>query len=285
MNANFPVQTPKKILVADDNPDVIETIFQYFSDAHQPYELLNACNGAIAYQIAQEELPDLIIMDWEMPIMSGLEVIGHLKKLEETRHIPIIIATGVQTGDRNLEEALEGGAVDYIRKPFGRLELLARSKSAMRMAALHQKEKMLMQSVIDAQNRELSTIALQVAQKNELLEGIVKKLQPIAVKNTVVRTYLKDIQSGLNLDNQWEKFKLHFEKVHPQFFVRLQQKYPALTPNELKMCAYMKMNLSIKETMQILNISKKGLETARYRIKKKLALTPKEDLHKLIHQF
>ncbi|HAS44541.1 MAG TPA: hypothetical protein DCS93_28945, partial [Microscillaceae bacterium] len=66
MNANFPAQAPKKILVADDNPDMIETVFQYFSDAPQSYELLNACNGAIAYQIAHEELPDLIIMDWEM---------------------------------------------------------------------------------------------------------------------------------------------------------------------------------------------------------------------------
>jgi len=285
MNANFPAQAPKKILVADDNPDMIETVFQYFSDAPQSYELLNACNGAIAYQIAHEELPDLIIMDWEMPMMSGLEVTVHLKKHQETSHIPIIIATGIQIEDYNLEEALERGAVDYIRKPFGRLELLARSRSAMRIADLHQKEKMLMQSMIDAQNRELSTIALQVAQKNELLEGIVKKFQPMASSNSVVKKYLKDIQSGLNLDNQWEKFKMHFEKVHPRFFLRLQQKYPALTPNELKMCAYMKMNLSIKETMQILNISKKGLETARYRIKKKLALTPKEDLHKLIHQF
>ncbi|WP_299457858.1 response regulator [uncultured Microscilla sp.] len=275
----------KKILVADDNPAVIETIFQYFNDTRQPYELLNACNGSIAYQVAREELPDLIILDWEMPMLSGLEVIGYLKKQEETRHIPIIIATGAQIEDRNLEEALETGAIDYIRKPFSRIELLARSKAAMRMSALHQREKILLQSVIDAQNRELSTIALQVAQKNELLDGVVKKLQPIASKDNAIKSYLKTLQNGLSLDNQWDKFKLHFEKVHPHFFARLQQNYPVLSPNELKLCAYMKMNLSVKETMQILNISKKGLETARYRMKKKLNLKPKDDLPKLMQQF
>jgi CheY-like chemotaxis protein len=275
----------KKILVADDNPAVIETIFKYFTDTHQPYELLNACNGAIAYEVAREELPDLIIMDWEMPMLSGLEVMKYLKKHEETRQIPIIIATGTQIEDRNLEQALETGAIDYIRKPFGRLELLARSKAAMRMTALHQREKTLLQSVIDTQNRELSTIALQMAQKNELLEGVVKNFQPLATKDTSVRKFLKTLQNGLNLDNQWGKFKLHFEKVHPHFFTRLQKKYPVLSPNELKLCAYIKMNLSTKETMQILNISKKGLETARYRIKKKMCLTPQDDLPKLIQRF
>lgn len=192
---------------------------------------------------------------------------------------------GTQIEDCNLEEALEKGAIGYIRKPFSRVELLARSRAAMRLAAMHQREKTLLQSVIDAQNRELSTVALQIAQKNELLDGIVKKFQPIASQNQSVKAYLKQLQNSLNLDNQWEKFKLHFEKVHPHFFTRLQQTYPMLTSNELKLCAYMKMNLSAKEAMQILNISKKGLETGRYCIKKKLNLTPKDDLPKLIRQF
>lgn len=138
--------------------------------------------------------------------------------------------------------------------------------------------------MIDAKNRQLSSIALQVAQKNELLASVAKKLEPVATKNASVKACLKDIQNGLKLDNQWELFKLHFEEVHPQFFTRLQQMYPALTPNDLKICAYIKMNLSNKETRQILNLTTKGLETARYRIRKKMNLNPKEDLHRWIQQ-
>ncbi len=276
--------THKKILVADDDPQVIKIIFKYFTDTNHPYELLSASNGAIAHQIAQEEVPDLLILDWEMPILSGIEVMKYSRKTAHTRHIPIIITTGAQTEDHHLEEALKQGAVDYIRKPFSRLELLARAQSALCIAALRQQERNMMQSMIDAKNRQLSSIALQVAQKNELLASVAKKLEPVATKNASVKACLKDIQNGLKLDNQWELFKLHFEEVHPQFFTRLQQMYPALTPNDLKICAYIKMNLSNKETRQILNLTTKGLETARYRIRKKMNLNPKEDLHRWIQQ-
>jgi len=274
----------KKILVADDNPAILKTIFKYFSEANPAYEVLYAYNGAFAYQVASEELPDLIILDWDMPMLSGVEVITSLKKQEKTSEIPIIIITGVQIEDQNLEEALGKGAIDYIRKPFSRVELLARAKSALKLAELHQQQKNMMQSVIDAKNRELATIAIQVGQKNQILEDITQQLETITTKNAQIKKCLKTIQGNLNLDNQWEKFKMHFEQVHPHFFKSLQERYPRLTPNELKLCAYIRMNLSYKETMQILNISDKGLESARYRIKKKMSLSSENDLNRFIQR-
>jgi len=280
----LPSTIKQKILIVDDNPSIIKTISKYFTDTQEPYELLSARNGDIASQIAIKELPDLIIMDWEMPGFSGIEVMKYLKTITETRHIPIIMATGEQTEDYHLEEALKRGATDYIRKPFSRLELLARAQSALCIAALRRQEKNMMQSLIDAKNRQLSSIALQVAHKNELLINIAKKLEPLALKNALAKDCLKEIQSEMTLDNQWEVFKLHFDEVHPDFFIRLQQVYPSLTSNDLKICAYIRMNLSNKQARQILNLSTKGLETARYRLRKKMELTPQEDLNKLIQQ-
>lgn len=90
------------------------------------------------------------------------------------------------------------------------------------------------------------------------------------------------IRSDIRLDKQWGKFKLHFEEVHPNFFSVLEQKFPSLSENELRVCAYIKMRLNNTEIMSLLNLAPKGLETARYRIKKQMKLSKKEDLNEFI---
>ena len=189
---NYPLKnyTKPKILIADDNPAIVQTVFKCFSEHSQAYELLGAHNGETAYLIARDEIPDLVILDWEMPVMSGIEVLDCLQRHSETQDIPVIIATGVQIEESNLEEALSRGAVDYIRKPFSRIELISRAKAALRLADLHQREKQSMQSMIDHRNRELSTIAIQVAQKNEVLGDIEQRLKPLLARNTSLRTVL-----------------------------------------------------------------------------------------------
>lgn len=278
-------QPTKKILIADDDAGVIHTIFSLFEENHPNYELFQAPNGAIACQLATKECPDLVIMDWAMPVMNGIEAIAYLKKNELTRDIPVIMATGVKVQDEYLREALKTGAIDYIRKPINKVELMARSQAAIRLADLHKREKRLMQSVIEHKNRELSTLVIQVSQKNQILDDIYQKLLALNVKGQGMRTILKSVQNSMDWDNYWEKFKLHFEEVHPNFFANLQGHYQALSQNEQKLCAYIKMQLSNKEIAQILNISTRGLETARYRIKKKLNLTNQQDLNKFIQQF
>lgn len=284
MTANVYTSPKKKVLVADNDLTIIRTIFKYFESTNEPYELCKAYSGALTYQMALEEIPDLIIIDWEMAMLSGLEVITYLKKLKETQDIPVIITSALQMQAYDLKEALNQGAADYVRKPLNKVELLARARAAIRLAEMQKQQKQHLQTIIDTKNRELSTIVMQVAQKNQVLSETEKKLRPLTAQNTCLRKLLKTIQDNLRFDDQWEKFKLHFEQVHPHFFVNLQKTYKTLTPNELKLCAYIKMNLSHKEILQILNISTKGLETARYRIKKKLNLGAKNDLNKFIQQ-
>ena len=89
-------------------------------------EILNAGNGKMAVRVAEEELPDIIIMDWDMPEMNGIMAIKQLQADERTKHIPVIMCTGVMTSAENLQLALETGAIDYIRKPVDTLELKAR---------------------------------------------------------------------------------------------------------------------------------------------------------------
>lgn len=285
----------KTILIADDEPNVIKTMVQYFQKYQQNYNIYQAPNGKVAFQIACNKPLDLVILDWDMPVMNGLETIQHLKNQEKTKEIPIVVATGTMVKDIHLSEALEKGAVDYVRKPVNPLELVARIRSALRLSESYQKikeqkhqitdlylkEKELTQQVIDHKNRELSSNTIQLANKNSLLLEIQKLLQnPTSVDNK--NQILKLIQNDIRLNKQWERFKLHFEEVHPQFFNKLEKCFPSLSESELKICAYIKMRLDNKEIMSLLNLAPKGLETARYRIKKQMKLSKKEDLNEFV---
>lgn len=88
----------------------------------------------------------------------------------------------------------------------------------------------------------------------------------------------RNLKNSISFEKDWDKIKLHFEKVHPQFFSILSGQFPNLTPNELKHCAYIKMNMSNKETANLLGIDHNSVKMSRYRIKKKIGLSQEEDL-------
>ncbi len=102
---------------------------------------------------------------------------------------------------------------------------------------------------------------------------------------TCIEELIKEVDDNFNLDEQWELFQRHFEAVHPGFFSRLGKEYPNLTHNELKLCAYLRINLSSKEIAQILNISVDSAITKRYRLRKKLNLQNESNLIEFLMQF
>ena len=136
---------------------------------------------------------------------------------------------------------------------------------------------------LQQKNRELSTATAHILNKNEVLGNIRKMAagwlqQPGFNPAGDIKNLIREIDNNTDLDEQWEQFKLHFESVHKGFFERLLKKFPRLTPNELKLCAYLRMNLSTKEIAQMLNISTESVTTKRYRLRKKLGLAKDENL-------
>ena len=127
------MQQPK-ILIIDDEVAHLEAIIDIIEEAGFNYEIFSALNGKSALEIAKKELPDLVITDWEMPQMSGIELIEHLKKDIQTADIPVIMCTGIMTTSENLETALKVGAVDYLRKPIDKIELIARINASLQLA-------------------------------------------------------------------------------------------------------------------------------------------------------
>jgi two-component system sensor histidine kinase/response regulator len=136
------MQIPK-ILILDDEVSHLEAIIDIIEDAGCNYEILSALSGKTALEITQKEMPNLIITDWEMPTMNGIEFIEQLKKNQTSIDIPVIMCTGIMTTSENLETALRVGAVDYIRKPVDKIELIARIKANLHLAEKYNEVKKL----------------------------------------------------------------------------------------------------------------------------------------------
>lgn len=136
---------------------------------------------------------------------------------------------------------------------------------------------------VELKTKELAGYAMQITQKNETLYGLKEQLKHISQKvNPDAQKYLhkliKNIERNTNQKEDWEKFEFYFDQVYEDFTKRIREKYPDLTPNDIKLCAYLRMNLSTKEIAPLLNISIRGVEISRYRLRKKLNMPQNENL-------
>ncbi|WP_036383319.1 tetratricopeptide repeat protein [Muricauda sp. MAR_2010_75] len=133
--------------------------------------------------------------------------------------------------------------------------------------------------------KELTTHALHLAKKNEVLEGLKQKAEELKQKEESKKGYqqlIRTINFDLQDDNNWENFSRYFEEVHKDFNSNVKAKYPQVTSNELRLLSLLKMNLSSKEIANILNISPEGIKKARYRLRKKLDITTEDSLQDLV---
>ena len=118
-----------KILVVEDEPNQVELI--EFNLNSEGYEVVVARDGEEALNLAEEENPDLILLDWMLPKVSGIEVCRQLRRSKMTREIPIVMLTA-RSEESDKLRGRDIGADDYITKPYSIKELLARVRAAMR---------------------------------------------------------------------------------------------------------------------------------------------------------
>lgn len=399
-----------KILIADDEPlnlMLYAEIFKSFG-----YQIITASDGLEAIQKANEEYPDLIILDWNMPRLDGLEALKKIKSDKLISTIPVMMITGIMTSSESLKLALESGAIDFIRKPFDRIELLARVKSMLLLSAtnkeLQEKYKIIEQSnrfvhtiieclpqslvfyaldgtiagynrnflkqinqdeadcvglpvssffapeeyeihqkkdsellaslketvyestfgqgqhdfiisknliydfsglpsgilcvltdvtelnqahaeIVEIKKRELTSNALRLIQMQEMNNHMISELDKLKqYTDKPGQNIIRSLTSHFNLntgDNYWNEFELHFGAINESFYQRLQEKHPDLTPNEKKLCALLRMNLSSKEISAITSQNPQSIDMARYRLRKKLNLPTEENLVEFLCRF
>ena len=121
--------TRPRILIIDDEKNIVEAL-RYNLD-REGFETLFSFDGLAGLELAKTQLPDLIISDWMLPGLTGLELCRRLSSQEETKHIHIILLT-VRSDETDKVLGLEMGAHDYVTKPFSTREMVARVKAALR---------------------------------------------------------------------------------------------------------------------------------------------------------
>lgn len=137
--------------------------------------------------------------------------------------------------------------------------------------------------------KTLTANTLNLIQKNEILEKIkakadeIKKALPAELP-LKINSLINTANFALNIDKDWENFKIHFEQVHNNFFENLKTRYPDLNSNDLRLCALLKLNLDTKEIATIMDISPESVKVARSRLRKKLQLDPSNNLSSFITQ-
>jgi signal transduction histidine kinase/DNA-binding response OmpR family regulator len=157
-----------KILVADDRPDNITLLTRYLE--YEGYENITARDGLETLDKVRDELPDLVLLDVNMPHKDGFTVLEEIRNDPAVQHIPVIILTAARLDPSDVQSGLNLGADDYVTKPFDRHELMARIRTKLRVKEA--------EDIIRRRNRELN-----------LLPEIGKELS--------ARTDIKDLASVL----------------------------------------------------------------------------------------
>ena len=198
----------KKILVIDDLPENVFMLQDRLE--HEGFEVLTAYDGYTGIDKAKNELPDLILLDIMMPDITGLEVCKILANEPTTKDIPIILVTA-KSGAEDTKEGLEAGAFDYIKKPFNRIELLARVKSALKLSEAHkllllsEKRDTYLATVVTANHKikqpltllSLSSAAIKRELSKEVIsrDGILKRVKYIDIAIKEVTDVLNQLNA------------------------------------------------------------------------------------------
>jgi len=149
-----------------------------------------------------------------------------------------------------------------------------------------------LKSELEFKNQELTSFTYHLVNKNELINEIKSALQKLEKKfqdqpelKKEIKSVYKLTEQNSNIDQDWENFVQSFDQVHANFFKRLTDEFGDLSPNDYKMCTYLRMNLTSKEIASLMNISIRSVETNRYRLRKKLDLDPETNLVQFLMKY
>jgi len=140
-------------------------------------------------------------------------------------------------------------------------------------------------------SKELASTTMSIVRKNEILLQLRKEVENQKLRlgsqypNKYADRLLTLINENIESDHDWEIFQQNFDLIHENFFRNLHERYPGITVHDLKLCAFIRLNLSTKEIASLLNVTVRGVEAARYRLRKKFALPPEKNLTEYLIEF
>ncbi len=167
---------------------------------------------------------------------------------------------------------------------IARLKRVERKRREIRESQLIKLRNEKLRAELSYKSKELANSTMSIIRKNEFLLEMKEllKQQKVSIGDRFPNKYYqalqKKIDRNLSGGDDWKIFEAHLEKAHEPFIHRLLKKYPDLSHSDLRLCTYLRMNLSSKEIAPLLHISVRGVENHRYRLRKKLNITPNQNL-------
>jgi len=161
-------------------------------------------------------------------------------------------------------------------------EILEMELKAENELNLQEYEKHILELELQTKSSEVAGKSLSIAKQSEMIENIQNILDSEKDFNKLKSEIKKAIKINEVNKHEWEIFETNLNQIHNEFIITLTKKFPNLTPKDVKLCVYLKMNLSSKEIAPMMNISFRGVELHRYRLRKKLNLTQDENLSKFL---
>lgn len=180
----------------------------------------------------------------------------------------VVISLGIFLVHRSYTRYYRRQKVIWREENQRRLET-QQKESELEMVRLRNEQ---LQQDIDNKNRELAISTMSLVKKNELLHQIKDALKQEGTPEQNIRKVIRTINRNTDEEETWNFFKEAFENADQDFFKKIQEKHDNLTHNDLKLCAYLRLNLSSKEIAPLLNISVRSVEVKRYRLRKKMKL-------------
>jgi DNA-binding CsgD family transcriptional regulator len=150
-------------------------------------------------------------------------------------------------------------------------------------------EKKALDEKLEFHNREMTTNVMYINKMNEQVVQIAEKLKSLSIDDNssnaqVIKSVIKELGQGSHTDT-WREFEVRFNTIHSDFYRHLTEKHPDITPNELKLCAFLRLNMSTKEISSLTYQSENSIMVARTRLRQKLALSRDENLVTFLSQF
>ena len=138
-------------------------------------------------------------------------------------------------------------------------------------------------------SKELASATLSVVSNNDFLESLKKEIQAQQLSGSYSKRFFEKlihmIDDKMSDENAWSIFQANFDRIHENFFTKLKERYPDLTPGDLRLCALLRLNMPTKDMARMQNLTARGVEAARYRLRKKLNLSEGQSLVDFMIQF
>ena len=179
----------------------------------------------------------------------------------------------------------------YYKGKASRMEQVKLEELSVKQKELQDLKDEKIQSELRHVNNLLAASTMNLVVKNEFMENIKEEIKQVRTNGNVKDTQkalekiVKEIDTTLKVQDDWRQFEYHFDQVHGDFLTRLTHQFVDLTPGEQKLCAFLRLKMDTKEIANLMGISLRGVEVARYRLRKKLGLDKHQNLSKFVLEY